>query len=305
MKYAILGAGAVGGYYGARLAEAGEDVTFMARGAHLAAIRESGLRIESGNGDACIHPAQATDDPGEVGTVDYILFAVKLFQTEESARFATPMVGPDTTIVALQNGVESATILSDIHGAGRVMDGTSYISSVIAEPGLIRQTGTFASFAFGELDGTMSERGRKLKEAADRAGLKPTYSDDVEMLVWEKFILIATMSAITTSTRKPIGELRDDPDIRALLLASLGEAAAVGRAKGVRLGSDIEAEGLKRIDGFPAEMVASMVHDLNGGKRMELDWMSGAVRRLGREAAIPTPIHDTFYAILKPYMDGT
>ncbi|MEC7656150.1 MAG: 2-dehydropantoate 2-reductase, partial [Pseudomonadota bacterium] len=214
MKFAILGAGAVGGYFGARLAEAGEDVTFMARGAHLEAIRSTGLRIESENGDAHIHPAQASDDPAEVGPVDYVLFAVKLFQTEETAEFAKPLVGPSTTLVALQNGVECANVLSAVHGKEKVLNGTSYIASVIAEPGLIRQTGTFASFAFGEQDGTMSDRGQRLKEAADKAGLNPTYSSNVESLVWMKFLLIATMSSITTSTRKPIGELRDDPDIQ-------------------------------------------------------------------------------------------
>ena len=207
MKFAILGAGAVGGYFGARLAEAGEDVTFMARGAHLEAIRSTGLRIESENGEAHIHPAQASDDPAEVGPVDYVLFAVKLFQTEETAGFAKPLVGPNTTLVALQNGVECANVLSAVHGKERVLNGTSYIAAVIAEPGLIRQTGTFASFAFGEQDGTMSDRGQRLKEAADKAGLNPTYSSNVESLVWMKFLLIATMSSITTSTRKPIGEL--------------------------------------------------------------------------------------------------
>lgn len=304
MKFAILGAGAVGGYFGARLAQAGEDVHFIARGAHLAAIRERGLRLESANGDAVIHPAQATDDPAAIGPVDFVLFAVKLFQTEEAAVMATPLVGPDTTLVAMQNGVECAGILSRVHGREKVLNGTSYISAVVAEPGLIRQTGSFASFAFGEQDGTLSERGGRLKEAADRAGLNPTFSDRIEVPVWSKFILIATMSGLTTATRKPIGELRDDPDIRPLIEASLAESIAVGRAHGVALREDELAQQMKRIDDFPPQMVASMVHDLNGGRRMELDWMSGAVRRLGREAGVATPIHDTFYAVLKPWKEG-
>ncbi|MBG05407.1 MAG: 2-dehydropantoate 2-reductase [Rhodospirillaceae bacterium] len=304
MKFAILGAGAVGGYFGARLAEAGEDVTFMARGAHLEAIRSTGLRIESENGDAHIHPAQASEDPAEVGPVDYVLFAVKLFQTEETAEFAKPLVGPNTTLVALQNGVECANVLSAVHGKEKVLNGTSYIAAVIAEPGLIRQTGTFASFAFGEQDGTMSDRGQRLKEAADKAGLNPTYSSNVESLVWMKFLLIATMSSITTSTRKPIGELRDDPDIRPVIVASLEESIAVGRAMGVDLPEDAMEQQLKRIADFPAAMVASMYHDLHANKPTELEWMSGAVRRFGKQCGIPTPTHDAFYAILKPYRDG-
>ena len=304
MKFAILGAGAVGGYFGARLAEAGEDVTFMARGAHLEAIRSTGLRIESENGDAHIHPAQASDDPAEVGPVDYVLFAVKLFQTEETAGFAKPLVGPNTTLVALQNGVECANVLSAVHGKEKVLNGTSYIAAVIAEPGLIRQTGTFASFAFGEQDGTMSDRGQRLKEAADKAGLNPTYSSNVESLVWMKFLLIATMSSITTSTRKPIGELRDDPDIQPVIVASLEESIAVGRAMGVDLPEDAMEQQLKRIANFPGAMVASMYHDLHANKPTELEWMSGAVRRFGKQCGIPTPTHDAFYAILKPYRDG-
>ena len=304
MKFAILGAGAVGGYFGARLAEAGEDVTFMARGAHLEAIRSTGLRIESENGEAHIHPAQASDDPAEVGPVDYVLFAVKLFQTEETAGFAKPLVGPNTTLVALQNGVECANVLSAVHGKEKVLNGTSYIAAVIAEPGLIRQTGTFASFAFGEQDGTMSDRGQRLKEAADKAGLNPTYSSNVESLVWMKFLLIATMSSITTSTRKPIGELRDDPDIQPVIVASLEESIAVGRAMGVDLPENAMEQQLKRIAEFPAAMVASMYHDLHANKPTELEWMSGAVRRFGKQCGIPTPMHDAFYAILKPYRDG-
>lgn len=304
MKFAILGAGAVGGYFGARLAEAGEDVSFMARGAHLEAIRSTGLRIESENGDAHIHPAQVSDDPAEVGPVDYVLFAVKLFQTEETAEFAKPLVGPNTTLVALQNGVECANVLSAVHGKEKVLNGTSYIAAVIAEPGLIRQTGTFASFAFGEQDGTMSDRGQRLKEAADKAGLNPTYSSNVESLVWMKFLLIATMSSITTSTRKPIGELRDDPDIRPVIVASLEESIAVGRAMGVDLPEDAMEQQLKRIADFPGAMVASMYHDLHANKPTELEWMSGAVRRFGKKCGIPTPTHDAFYAILKPYRDG-
>ena len=304
MRFGILGAGAVGGYFGARLAEAGEDVAFIARGAHLEAIQNSGLRIESENGDACITNSLATDNASEVGHVDFILFAVKLFQTEDAAEFARPMVGPNTSFVCLQNGVECADTLSRIHGPEKVLNGASYISAVIAEPGLIRQTGKFSSFSFGEADGSDSERGRHLKEACDNAGLAPTYSDKIDVLVWMKFVRIAMMAGITSVTRKPIGALREDPDIRRVIEAAIAEAIAVARGKGVDLPDHAMAQELNQIDDFPATMVASMVHDLTGGKPMELDWISGAVCRFGREVGVPTPTHDAFFAALKPYKDG-
>ena len=304
MRFGILGAGAVGGYFGARLAEAGENVAFIARGAHLEAIQNSGLRIESENGDACITNSLATDNASEVGPVDFILFAVKLFQTEEAAEFSRPMVGPNTSFVCLQNGVECADTLSRIHGPEKVLNGASYISAVIAEPGLIRQTGKFSSFSFGEADGSDSERGRHLKEACDNAGLAPTYSDKIDVLVWMKFVRIAMMAGITSVTRKPIGALREDPDIRRVIEAAIAEAIAVARGKGVDLPDHAMAQELNQIDDFPATMVASMVHDLTGGKPMELDWISGAVCRFGREVGVPTPTHDAFFAALKPYKDG-
>lgn len=305
MRFGILGAGAVGGYFGARLAEAGEEVAFIARGVHLAAIREQGLRIESENGNACIRNSLATDDASKIGPVDFIFFAVKLFQTEEAANFAKPMVGPDTAFVCLQNGVECADTLARIYGREHVLNGASYISAVISEPGLIRQTGTFASFSFGEADGSMSPRGQRLKAACDQAGLTPKFSEAIDMLVWMKFVRISMMAGITTVTRKPIGELRNDPDIRRVIEAAIAETIAVARAKGIQLPDHAMAQEMKQLDEFPSPMVASMVHDLNGGKPMELDWISGTVCRLGREVGVPTPTHDALYAALKPYKDGT
>lgn len=305
MKFAILGAGAVAGYFGARLDAAGEDVTYIARGAHLEAIRSGGLRIESANGDLHIDPAKATDDPAEIGPVDYVILAVKLFDTEASGAMAKPLLGPGTTVVTLQNGVESVDVLSGILGAEHVMGGTAYISSVIAEPGLIRQTGTFATMVFGEADGSRSERGEKLEAACRGAGFDVEFSTAIETRVWMKFLILVAMSGITSVTRKPVGELRDDPEIRRLYENAIAEAGEVGRARGISLPKDAVEKQMAAVDNFPPEMVASMVHDLNGGKRMELDWLSGAVCRLGREAGIATPVHDTLYAALKPYKDGT
>jgi 2-dehydropantoate 2-reductase len=304
VKFAVFGAGAVGAYIGGRLAEAGQDVAFIARGAHLAAIRESGLRVESPNGDMHIHPARVTDDPAEIGPVDYILFAVKLFDTEAVARACAPMIGADTTLVALQNGVDSEAAIGAIVGPERVMGGTVYIASVVAEPGVIRQTGQFAKVIFGEMDGTSSARGTRLEAACREAGLDVILSPAVETEIWMKFIVLAALSGVTTATRKPVGLLREDPDTRALFEKAIAEAVAVGRARGVALPDDAAARQMATIDGFPETMVASMLHDLDGGRRLELDHLSGAVCRFGRDAKVPTPTHDVLYAVLKPYLMG-
>ena len=304
MRIAVFGAGAVGGYFGGRLAAAGEDVVFVARGDHLRAIRETGLRIESPNGDLTIHPAQATDDPASIGPVDFILFAVKLFDTEAVARACKPMMGPNTTVLALQNGVETEEIIGRVLGADAVMGGTVYIAAVIAEPGLIRQTGAFARMIFGEMDGSLSERGKIFEAACHRAGIDAVLSSAVASEIWMKFIVLAALSGVTTVTRKSVGGLRADPDTRALLQSAIAEAAAVGRAQGVALAEDAVERQMAVLDGWPPDMVASMLHDLRAGKRMELDHLSGAVGRIGRRCGVATPVHDTLYAALKPYKDG-
>jgi 2-dehydropantoate 2-reductase len=304
MRIGVFGAGAVGGYFGARLAHDGHDVVFIARGRHLAAIRKSGLRIESPNGDLTIHPAQATDDPASVGPVDYLMFAVKLFDTEAVAQACRPMVGPDTTVLALQNGVETEEILGRILGPQHVLGGTVYIAAVVAEPGLIRQTGRFARMIFGELDGSLSERGRIFESACKKSGIDAVFSPSVMTEIWMKFIVLVALSGATTVTRKPVGLLRADPDTRMLLYNAIAEAAAVGRARGVALPEDAVERQMAVLDGWPPEMVASMLHDLNGGRRMELDHLSGAISRIGRQCGVATPVHDTLYAVLKPYKDG-
>jgi 2-dehydropantoate 2-reductase len=304
MRIGVFGAGAVGGYFGGRLAAAGEDVHFIARGAHRDAILASGLRIESPNGDLTIHPAQATDDPASIGPVDYLMFAVKLFDTEAVAHACKPMVGPDTTVLALQNGVETEEILSRVLGAKHVMGGTVYIAAVIAEPGLVRQTGAFARLIFGELDGTLSPRGKIFEAACRKAGIDVVFTPQVVTEIWMKFIVLVALSGVTTVTRMPVGVLRADPDTRMLLRNAIAEAAAVGRADGVFLPDDAVERQMATVDGWPPEMVASMVHDLNAGKRMELDHLSGAITRIGRRVGVATPVHDTLYAALKPYKDG-
>jgi 2-dehydropantoate 2-reductase len=304
MRIGVFGAGAVGGYFGARLANDGHDVVFIARGRHLDAIRKTGLRIESPNGNLTIHPAEATDDPASVGPVDYLLFAVKLFDTEAVAEACRPMVGPDTAVLALQNGVETEEILGRVLGERHVLGGTVYIAAVVAEPGLVRQTGSFARMIFGELDGSPSKRGQAFEAACKKAGVDAVFSPAVMTEIWMKFIVLVALSGATTVTRKPVGLLRSDPDTRMMLYNAIAEAAAVGRARGVTLPGDAVERQMAVLDGWPPEMVASMLHDLNGGRRMELDYFSGAVARLGRQCGVATPVHDTLYAALKPYKEG-
>jgi 2-dehydropantoate 2-reductase len=232
------------------------------------------------------------------------MFAVKLFDTEAVAHACKPMVGPDTTVLALQNGVETEEILGGVLGPDHVMGGTVYISAVIAEPGLIRQTGAFARMIFGELDGSLSPRGQAFEAACKRADIDAVFSTHVLTEIWMKFIVLAALSGVTTVTRKPVGLLRADPDTRMLLQNAIAEAAAVGRGRGVNLPDDAVQRQMATLDGWPPEMVASMLHDLNDGKRMELDHLSGAIARLGRKCGVPTPVHDTLYASLKPYKDG-
>ena len=304
MKFAIMGSGGVGGYFGGRLAAAGEDVHFVARGAHLAAMRTDGLRIDSPNGDLYLHPVQAADDPAAIGPVDYVLFAVKLMDTESAAMTCRPLVGPDTTVVALQNGVESEAVLGRVLGPDRVMGGTVYISAVIAEPGRVRQTGAFARLVFGEMDRRSSPRGERLAAACREAAIDATLAEDVEREIWMKFIVLVALSGVTTLTRLPVGALRADPDTRALFVSAIAEAAGVGRARGVDLPADAVERQMAVVDGWPAEMVASMLHDLKAGKPLELDWLSGAVRRLGREASVATPVHDLIWTALKLHAPG-
>jgi len=305
MRIAIMGSGGVGGYLGGRLAAAGQDVTFIARGAHLAAIRERGLRIESaGLGDAAIEPAQASDDPATVGPVDLVVFAVKLYDSEEAARAARPLVGPQTGVVTLQNGVDSAGVLSRVLGREHVIGGVAQIAAVIAAPGVIRHTGTMAHFQIGELDGAQSERVAALSQALDQAGVDHQVSDDIERDIWSKMVFLATFAGLTALTRLPIGRIRDDPETRALYRDGLAEALAVARAQGVSLPEDFVAKALARTDQLPAQMKSSLLEDLERGKRLELPWLSGAIVRMGREQGVPTPIHGFISAALKLHADG-
>jgi 2-dehydropantoate 2-reductase len=304
MKIGIVGAGGVGGYFGARLAAAGEDVWFIARGAHLDAMRQDGLQIHSANGDVLVKPCKATDRPAEVGTADIVIVAVKLWSTQAALADARPMVGAKTAVVSFQNGVVAADQIAQAYGRERTLGGVANIGAVIEKPGVIRHTGTMAGLTFGELDGKISPRVQALAEACTRAGIQHKASDDITKAIWEKYVFLVAASAMTSLTRLPLGAVREDPDTRALTGQVMAEAAAVGRAKGVELDADLPEKLLARMDTLPRQMVASMLGDLERGNRLELPWLSGGVVEMGRELRVATPANAFVYAALKHYVDG-
>lgn len=304
MRIAVIGAGGVGGAFGAALANAGADVTFVARGAHLQAMRQNGLRVEGGRGETIVKPAQATDDPATIGPVDFVLFCVKLWDVETAGAAIKPLIGPATAVIPLQNGINSADRLIPILGAQSVMGGVAQISATIAEPGVIRQVGTFMRLVFGELAGGKRARGEAFLNLCQKAGFDATHSDQILTDLWMKFILLASNAAITAATRTPIGILRDDPDIASLFARAFTEVAAVGRAKGIAIPTDAVEKTIGFTRSAPPTMMASMAHDLIRGNRIELPWLSGKVVSLGRELGVPTPVHEILYAVLKPFVDG-
>ena len=305
MRIAVIGAGGVGGGFGAALAKAGGDVTFVARGAHLAAMRENGLRVEGDRGETLIRPVQATDDPASIGPVDIVLFCVKLWDVESAGERIKPLIGPGTGVIPLQNGIDSGDRLVPILGADHVMGGTVGISATIARPGVIKQTGTFMSMAFGERDGRPSPRGEALRDLAKAAGISTLLSDNIAVPIWEKFILLTAMSGCTAVTRLPVGKLRDDPDVYALFESVMRETEAVGRAEGVKLPADVVEKRSAMIRSQPPGVMASMAVDLIRGNRIEVPWLAGKVVELGRKHGIPTPSNAAIFAALKPYANGT
>jgi len=304
MRVAVVGAGGVGGAYGAALAKADADVTFIARGAHLAAMKSKGLKLESPRGDIHLVPTQATDDPASVGPVDIVLFSVKLWDVETAGAAIRPLVGQDTAVVPLQNGVDAADRLRPILGRQALMGGVANISATIAEPGLIRQTGTLMRMVFGELDGSRSARGESFAALCAKAGIDGVLSASIQTELWMKFILLASNASIMALARLPVGKLRDDPDIAPWFTTAYAEVAAVGHAAGVALPPDAIDKTLAFNRNAPPQLIPSMAVDLLRGNRIELPWLSGKVVELGRKHGVPTPIHAFMYATLKPYIMG-
>lgn len=304
MRIAVIGAGGIGGIYGAALAKTDAEVTFVARGAHLTAMRENGIRVEGDRGETLIRPVQATDDIASIGVVDYVLLCVKLWDVESAGEQIRPIVGPQTAVVPLQNGVDAAERLIPILGREAMMGGSAFVTGSVVTPGVIRQTGTYHQMTFGELDGSMSRRGERLRDLCAAAGLDGILSSDIRVPLWEKFVILVPLSGLNTLTRVPLGKYRDDPDLFAMIEAALRETVAVGIADGVNLPSDIIDKSLATIRSMPPHHMTSMCNDLRRGNRLELPWFAGKVVELGRKHRIATPVNGFIYAALKPYVNG-
>jgi 2-dehydropantoate 2-reductase len=303
MRIAVMGAGGVGGYFGGRLAQAGHDVSFVARGKHLEAIRAKGLTLKSPLGDALVK-ARAAEDPTELGIADVVLFAVKLWDTESAAERIRPLVEKGGVVIPFQNGVESIERIGAILGTERVMGGAAYIAGRIAEPGVVVQTGTMARLRFGPVVPAQRKAAESFLAACRDAKIDAELTDDIVRVLWEKFVLLVALSATTTVTRKPIGVVRADPDMRWLFETCMREVWTLGRKRGVKLADDFVEQTLKFADGLPQEMKASMLGDLEAGGKLEAPWLSGAVARMAREAGIEAPVNRAVYAALKPYIEG-
>ncbi len=304
MRVAVIGTGGIGGPYGASLAKGGADVIFVARGAHLAAIRENGLRIEGDRGETHIRPAQATNNIARIGTVDTVLCCVKLWDLEVVAEQIRAILGPQTAVIPLQNGIDATERLVPILGHRAVMGGVAFVTGTIVAPGIIRQTGAYQRMTFGELDGQISERGQRLRDHCEAAGFEGVLSPDIMVPVWEKFILLVALSGLNALTRLPLGKWRDDPDLFGLYEAALRETVSVGLAEGIRLPSDSLDRTLAQMRSMPPHHTTSMGNDLIRGNRLELPWFAGKVVELGRRHGIKTPVNGFIYAALKPYVNG-
>jgi 2-dehydropantoate 2-reductase len=304
MRIAIMGAGAIGGYYGAKLAQAGHELAFITRGEHLRAIREKGLALTGPAGDAVISNAQATDNPADIAPVDVVLFCVKLYDTEDAARAIAPLLAKGGVCITLQNGVDAHERIGAIVGPERVMGGLALVSALIEAPGVIRYNARAGSIRFGETDGGVSERATRFRDACSGAGINAEVVTDIRAALWHKFVGLSVNAALNSVVRQPAGVCYHDPDLIELARQGFSEGAAVAKALGVKLPEDIVAQQLKNHQNFPPGMYASMYHDLARGRRLELDSLSGLIVRKGRELGVPTPFHAMAYACLKPYLDG-
>jgi 2-dehydropantoate 2-reductase len=301
MRIAVVGAGGVGGYFGGRLAEAGQDIVFFARGAHLDAIRRNGLTVESVAGNFRIFPAQATNDPKKVGTADLALVAVKAWQVPEAARAIRAFLSEEGVAIPLENGVEAPDQLAAELGDGRALAGLCKIWSSIGAPGVIRHLGVEPSIAFGERDGSTSERVERLRELFRRTrGIKVEEPPDIRVALWQKFVFIAAFSGVGSFTRSPAGPIRSTPETRHMLRECMRETQEVGLRRAVPLPADTFEKTLKFFDTLPEDATCSMQRDVAEGRPSELENQNGAVVRLGREAGVPTPVNEFLYAALLP-----
>ena len=302
MKIAVVGAGAVGGYFGARLARGGEDVHFLARGAHLAAMRERGLRIRSDLGDVDLTPTDthATDNPADIGPSQVVLFTVKSYDTESASASLPPLLGPDSVVISLQNGIDNEEKLAARIGAEHVAGGAAYIFAGVAEPGVVRHTGGPARIVFGELDGPRTQRLEAFLAACQRAGIDARLVDDVRAALWTKYVLICAQSGLTAATRQPLGVLRETPPSWNLFRQVLEEGVNVARAEGVALPDDLVERTLTSMAGLPPTLYSSLYDDLVAGRRMEVETLQGELSRRAARAGVPAPATSALYAVLLP-----
>lgn len=304
MRIAIIGAGGVGGYFGAQLAKHAHDVTFVARGDHLRAIRRNGLRVESEHATAFIHPVSATDAIEGIGPVDLALIAVKLWDTDEVAQRLAPQLSEDSTVLSLQNGVSKDDILRRHLPTTTLLGGVCYISATIASPGLIKHNGSLARIVLGEFDGRRSDRALHILESFLNAGIDTDLSTSISEAIWEKFVFLVGLSSVTSATRQPVGILRGRERTRRLLRDTMAEVVRVGRARGVRLPADYADQQIEFIDTLPENMTSSMLNDLLRGKRLEVPWLGESVVHMARQLDILTPVNELLAAVLDPYVAG-
>lgn len=304
MRVAIIGVGGVGGYFGGLLAASGADVVFVARGAHLKALQQDGLSIESPVKPLQGIRIQATDDPASVKPADLTLIAVKLWDTEAALEAARPLVGANGAVASLQNGIEAVDKVSAVYGRERTLGGVAHIAAVIERPGVIKHSGTMARLSLGVIDGGGSKRLEDFAALAKAAEINLALPDDIHRTIWDKFVFLATFSGLTALTRHTIGPILNEPKTCALYEAALEEACAVARAKGVGLAPDHAAKAMALTQSLPASMKSSMLGDLERGNRLEVPWLSGAVARLGRELGVPTPSHSFIEAALQLFANG-
>ena len=305
MKIAVMGSGGIGGYFGGRIAEKGNaDVTFIARGAHMQAMQEKGLTLKSELGDVVISPVKVTDNPGEIGPVDVVMFAVKLYDVESALEAIRPIVGSNTAVISFQNGIGTEDKIAEILGFGHAVGGIAYAPIAIESPGVIRHEGKMASIAFGELDGTKSPRLTLFNEICLEAGVKPRFMTDIRAALWDKFVFLASFAGITATTRQTVGYLQRDPLAMDLFAAALKEAITVAGAEGIELSDETFDRTMKTVRGMASTAQSSMLTDLQAGKPLEIKWFSGELVRLAQKHGLSIPVHQAFAVAMTPFENG-
>ena len=304
MRIAIMGTGGTGGYFGGLLARAGEEVAFIARGAHLEAIRKNGLAVQSVLAGDFTISATATDNPGDIGPVDFVLFCVKAYDNAVAAEQIRPLIGPETVVLSVQNGIGNEQQIGDVIGRDHILGCVSYVSSTIQSPGVIAQTGGPGTIVFGEMQGGTSTRTENLQSTLQNSGITAELHSDIRVALWQKFLGICGVNGVTALTRLPMGEIVACEETHNLMRGTMQEVEAVARASGVDLPEGCVDQSMDFFSSVEPSVRGSMYYDLAAGRRLELEVLNGTVVRLGSEYGIPTPINFAIYAALKPYLNG-